>query len=143
MQAYHQHRNEKKNELEEELSKLSLMLRYDSRLCSCFINGQTSPEWTAAKVAKECATMHWLHNFTDYEERCTLAATEESKKTWFHSGRHFADHMKRRVYPSIKESIIREKEGAPDEWPWMATTTMNAQADRPTPTTTQSFHEDK
>ena len=107
MQDFRLQRDARKNELEEELSKISLVLRYDSRLCSCFINAQTSPEWTAAKVAKECATMHWLHNFTDYEERCALAATEESKKMWFHNGRHFSDHMKRRVYPAIKEFILK------------------------------------
>ncbi|CAM9098736.1 unnamed protein product, partial [Sphacelaria rigidula] len=110
-------RNGRKNQLEEELSKLSLVLRYDSRLCSCFINAQTSPEWTAATVARECATMHWLHNFTDYEERCRMAATEESKKTYFRSGRHFADHMQRRVYPVIKESIMRDSNGGPNSWP--------------------------
>lgn len=115
-----QRENRKKN-LEEELSKLQLSLRYDSRLCSCYVNNQTSPEWTAPKVTKECATMHWLHNYTDYEEKCQLAATEESKKIWFHSGRHFADHMKRRVYPVIKESVLEENNGGPDTWPWMTT----------------------
>lgn len=118
MQDFRLQRDARKKELEEELSKINLSLRYDSRLCSCFINGITSPEWTASKVAKECAMMHWLHNFTDYEERCSAAASEESKKKWFHSGRHFADHMKKRVYPSIKESILKENNGEPTTWPW-------------------------
>lgn len=125
MHDFRLQRADRKKELEEELNKFNLLLRYDSRLCSCFINGQTSPEWTADKVAGECATMHWLHNFTDYEERCRAAATEESKHAWFHGGRHFADHMKRRVYPAIKESIIKENEGGPETWPWMAQTSTS------------------
>lgn len=126
MQDFRQQRDARKKDLEEQLSKLDLMLRYDSRLCSCYINGTTSPEWTAAKVAKECATMHWLHNFTDYEKRCAMAASEVSTKMWFHSGRHFADHMKRCMYPAIKESILNENEGGPEEWPWVKTTTASA-----------------
>lgn len=125
MQDFQQQRDARKKELEEELSKLRLMLRYDSRLCSCYINGTTSPEWTAPKVAKECATMHWLHNFTDYEERCAVGAAQVSRKMWFHSGRHFADYMKRHVYPAIKESILNENEGGPEGWPWVQTTTVS------------------
>lgn len=121
MQDFRLQRDARKKELEEELSKLQLSLRFDSRLCSCYINNQTSPEWTASKVAKECASMHWLHNFTDYQARCQVASTEESRKACFHNGRHFADHMKRRVYPAIKESILRENDGGPKTWPWITT----------------------
>lgn len=112
-------REARKKTLEDELSKLNLSLRYDSRLCSCYISGQTSADWTAERVARECALMHWLYNFTDYEERCRVAAIEESKMTWFRSGRHFADHLKRTVYPAIKECITRENEGELGTWPWM------------------------
>ncbi len=115
-------------ELEKELEKLRLSLRHDSRLSYCYINCQTSPEWTASKVANECAMMHWLHNFTDYEERCRVAAIQE--RTWWcegRGGRLFADHMKRRVYPVIKESILAERGGFPEKWPWLAekSTTTN------------------
>lgn len=111
-------REARKKQLEAELAKLDLVLRHDSKLCSCYVNGQTTPEWTAPKVARECATMHWLHNFTNYTERCRAAAAEECVKTRFYNGKHFADHMKRRVYPTIKESILKENGGAPDTWPW-------------------------
>ena len=121
MQDFRLQKDARKNELEQELSKISLALRYDSRLCSCYINGITTPDWTAPKVAKECATMHWLHNFTDYEGRCAAAASEESNKLWFHGGRHFADHMKRRVYPVIKDTILKENDGGPTSWPWIKT----------------------
>lgn len=119
MHGFRLQREVRKKELEDALSKLNLVLRYDSRLCSCFINGLTSAEWTSSKVAVECAMMHWLYNFTDYEERCRVAATEESKKMCFHGARHFADYMKKRVYPIIKERIIEENKGGPDPWPWM------------------------
>lgn len=119
MSDFRRTRDERKKTLEDELSKLNLSLRYDSRLCSCYISGQTSEDWTAAKVANECALMHWLYNFTDYEERCQAAAMEEFRVGWFHSGRHFADYLKRRVYPTIKESIIKDSEGELDTWPWM------------------------
>lgn len=135
MQDFRPQRDARKKELEDELSKLQLTLRYDSRLCSCYINNQTSPEWTASKVAKECASMHWLHNFTDYQERCHVASTEESRKTYFHNGRHFADHMKRRVYPAIKDSILRENNGGPEICPWITTAEKDT---RPTPTTEES-----
>lgn len=106
-------------ELEKELKKLNLSLRHDSRLCYCYIHSETSPEWTACKVANECAMMHWLHNFTEYEERCRVAAIQE-RMWWFPGGgRHFADHMKRRVYPVIKESILAERGGRPEQWPWL------------------------
>lgn len=121
MQDFRQQKYARKNELEEELSKINLSLRYDSRLCSCYINGTTGPEWTAPKVAKECAMMHWLHNFTDYEERCATAAAEVSSRLLFHGGRHFADHMKRGVYPVIKETILKENDGGPASWPWIVT----------------------
>ena len=117
MSDFRRSRDERKNALEDELSKLNLSLRYDSRLCSCYISGQTSADWTAALVANECALMHWLYNFTDYEERCRVAATEESRVGLFHSGRHFADYLKRRVYPTIKERIIKDSQL--DTWPWM------------------------
>ena len=119
-------REARKKELEAELAKLDLVLRHDSKLCFCYVNGQTTPEWTAPKVARECAIMHWLHTFTNYTERCRVAATEESAKNWFYSGKHFADHMKRRVYPTIKESILKENGGAPNPWPWK---TSGAEAD--------------
>ena len=115
-------REARRKDLEKELAKLKLSLRHDSRLCAAYINNHTSPDWTPAKVARECAVMHWLHNFTDYEMRCQMAATEVSKQIWFRSGRHFADHVKRRVYPAIKETIIKENNGHPDTWPWMKTT---------------------
>lgn len=120
-------RESRRKELERELAKLKLSLRHDSRLCSAYINENTSPDWTPAKVARECALMHWLHNFTDYELRCQLAATVESKQTWFRSGRQFADHMKRRVYPEIKQAILKENDGYPDTWPWMTKTPIAAE----------------
>jgi len=122
MDDFRLRRESRRKELERELAKLKLSLRHDSRLCSAYINEHTSRDWTPTKVAKECAVMHWLHNFTDYELRCQLAATEESRQTLFRSGRHFADHMKRRVYPAIKDAIIKENDGYPDTWPWMTTT---------------------
>lgn len=112
-------RDGRKQALEDELKKLDLALRYDSRLCSCYISGQTSADWTAAKVARECAVMHWLYNFTDYEERCRVAAIEESRVGWFYSGRHFADYLKKRVYPTIKEGILRENKEQLNTWPWL------------------------
>lgn len=105
--------------MERELAILNLSLRYDSRLCSSYISNHISPEWTAAKVAKECAVMHWLHNYTNYKEICHNAATQESQRLRFWRGREFADHMKRRIYPAIKDDIIRGNGGLPESWPWM------------------------
>ncbi|CAM9205128.1 unnamed protein product [Pylaiella littoralis] len=109
---------DRKKLLEDELSKLGLKIRHDSRLCYSYINHQTSAEWTAGKVARECAVMHWLYNYTTYEDQCRLAAAEVYGSTRFTDGREFAEHMKRHVYPAIKESVMTRGDGCPTRWPW-------------------------
>lgn len=124
------HRKTRQKLLEDELSKLGLSVRHDSRLCHCYINHKTSPEWTATKVAHECAVMHWLYNHTDYENQCRLAAASEYKNSVFQNGRVFADHLRSNIYPAIKESYLRQTDGGcPTPWPWI-TKEANAELKR-------------
>lgn len=109
----------RKQSIENELNKINLKLRYDSKLCYCYVNGETGPEWTPERVANECAIMHWLYNFTDYPGICQYADIHESRRIFFHSKKQFKDHMRRYIYPNIKESMIMKNGGIPTTWPWM------------------------
>jgi len=109
----------RKTELEESLKKVGLSLRYDSKLCYCFINGQTGPEWTVESVVHECCVMHWLYNHTRYQERCDFASHRESQIHYFHDKRHFLSYMRKSIFPQIKDSIIKESGGFPSPWPWL------------------------
>lgn len=111
----------RKIELENALTKVGLNIRYDSKLCYCFINGQTGPEWTVESVVHECCVMHWLHNHTKYQERCDFASHCESRIRFFNDKRHFLSYMRKNIFPQIKDCIIKENGGFPSPWPWMPT----------------------
>jgi len=115
----------RKQELELELGQIDLTLRYDSKLCYCFVNGETGPEWTAKKVAYECGLMHWFHTCTDYEGRCQFASINESRMYYFHNKKHFTDYMRKYIYPIVKETIIKEHGGIPSTWPWLNNEVVN------------------
>lgn len=125
----------RKIDLERGLENVGLKLRYDSKLCYCFINNQTGPEWTVESVVHECAVMHWLHNYTNYQERCNFASTQESHIHYFHDKRHFLGHMRKSIFPQIKDSIIKENGGFPSPWPWVhnmePSPTENEETDTP------------
>ena len=106
-------------ELEKALAEKGLTLRMDSKLCYCYVNGQTGPEWDVPRVVHECAIMYWLYNFTNYKERCDFAAFYESRLYFFPSKRDLMSYMRRCVHPLIKETIIRENGGVPSTWPWL------------------------
>jgi len=107
----------RKELLVEELSKVHLNLRHDSRLCSSFIYNQLGEEWNVQRVVQECATMHWLFSFTDYQHRCREAYSYFS--TIFNSGRQVHDFMKINVQPYIKAQTIQFYGGIPTHWPWV------------------------
>ena len=109
----------RKNILEKALTDMGLTLRMDSKLCYCYVNGQTGPEWDVHRVVHECSVMHWLYNFTNYQERCEFAAINESRLHYFRTQRDLMCYMRKYVHPAIKETIIRENMGLPEVWPWM------------------------
>jgi hypothetical protein len=109
----------RKNELEGELGKMGLSLRMDSKLCYCYVNGQTGPEWDVHRVVHECCVMHWLYNFTNYERMCEFAAFNESRRNYFHTQRDLMSYMRRYVHPVVKEAVIRDNGGLPEAWPWL------------------------
>lgn len=108
----------RKSELENGLEKVGLTLRFDSKLCYCFINNQTGPEWTVESVVQECCVMHWLYNHTNYQKRCDHACHMESQLRYFNDKRHFLSFMRKSIFPQIKDSIIQENNGYPSPWPW-------------------------
>ena len=110
----------RKELLVQELSKIHLELRHDSRLCSSFIYNQLGEEWDVQRVVQECATMHWLFSFTDYQYRCGEAYSYFS--TIFNSGRQVHDFMKINVQPYIKAQTIQFYGGIPKHWPWVPIT---------------------
>ena len=112
----------RKSELEKGLEKVGLKLRYDSKLCYCFINNQTGPEWTVESVVHECSVMHWLYNYTNYQNRCNFASEQESRIHYFHDKRHFLSYMRKSIFPQIKDSILKESGGIPSPWPWVSVT---------------------
>lgn len=109
----------RKNDLERALAEKGLTLRMDSKLCYCYVNGQTGPEWDVHRVVHECSVMHWLYNFTNYQEKCEYAATYESRRYYFRTQRDLLCYMRKYVHPVMKESVIRENGGLPEAWPWL------------------------
>ena len=109
----------RKSNVDNELEKLKLSYRYDSKLCSCYVQGTTGPEWTAERVAKECAIMYWLYNHTPYEAICNNADIQETHKYIFYNEKQLKDHMRRYIYPKIKEFVIKDNGGIPESWPWL------------------------
>ena len=109
----------RKAELENALEKVGLSLRFDSKLCYCFINGQTGSEWTVESVVQECCLMHWLYNHTNYPKRCEHACNMESQLRYFNNRRQFLSFMRKNIFPQIKDSIIKENNGLPSQWPWL------------------------
>lgn len=109
----------RKTNLENALNEKGLRLRVDSKLCSCYVKGETSLEWDVERVVQECCIMHWLYNFTDFQERYDMASQIESKMNYFHTHRDFISYMNRFVRPAVKEMIIREHNGYPEVWPWL------------------------
>jgi len=107
----------RKELLVQELSKVELELRHDSRLCSSFIYNQLGEDWNIDRVVQECATMHWLFSFTDYPHRCNEAYVYFS--TIFNSGRQVSEFMKMNVQPYIKAHTIQLFGGIPEKWPWI------------------------
>lgn len=123
---------QRKNQLEEALAKSGLTLRMDSKLCYCYVNGQTGPEWDIHRVVHECSVMHWLYNFTNYQDRCSFASSNESRIHYFNSQTEFLRYMRRYIHPMIKETIIAENGGLPVTWPWLVQKSQESQeADAP------------
>ncbi len=109
----------RRDDLERALAETGLALRPDSRLCSCFINGQTGPEWDVSRVVHECSVMHWLYNFTDYPGECERAVLHESRCRVFSSTSDLMSYARRHVHPLVKEAVIRNNGGLPEVWPWL------------------------
>ena len=117
---------DRKNHLEQALGKAGLGIRMDSKLCYCYVNGQTGPEWDVHRVVHECSVMHWLYNFTDYQARCNFASENEARINYFQNHRQFLSYMRKYIFPAIKESIIRENGGLPVTWPWITNEPVEA-----------------
>lgn len=116
---------QRKDNLVNELSRLCLPLRHDSRLCSSFIYGQLGDDWDVHRVVHECATMHWLYTYTLYPYRMREAYLYFS--TILTSGRSVHDFIKHNVQPHIKGQTILQHGGIPSHWPWLPQTEKESQ----------------
>lgn len=108
---------ERKDELVGKLSLKMLPLRHDSRLCSSFIYGHLGDDWDVDRVVHECATMHWLYNYTAYPVKVREAYMYFS--TILTSGRSVHEFIKNNVQPHIKGQTIVAHGGIPSHWPWL------------------------
>lgn len=107
----------RKEHLVTKLESKLLPLRHDSRLCFCFIYDQLGDDWCVDRVVEECATMHWLHNYTTYPFQLREAYLYFSNINM--SGRDVHEFIKHNVQPQIKTQIILFHGGIPNIWPWL------------------------
>ncbi|CAM9888153.1 unnamed protein product, partial [Phaeothamnion confervicola] len=91
-----------------------------SRLSHAFVKGSLDPaRWTARTVAKECAIMYWLYNFTDYPVRLSKSINNmnvlfQRVGDWETAWRQ----LNQVAHAKIKEECINANGGIPDPWPW-------------------------
>lgn len=107
----------RREKLTEELSRVNLQIRPDSKLCRGFINGDLGPEWSLQRVVHESALMHWLYNCTAYR-----SCLNEASKQWaplFVCGADFRTFFRLVLVPGVKLHIINTHGGVPDVWPWL------------------------
>lgn len=94
--------------------------RNDSRLSHAYVKGSLDlSRWTAEAVARECALMFWLYNYTDYPARVsnslrTMDAYFERSGDWELAWRQ----LNQVAHAKIKEECITAFGGIPDAWPW-------------------------
>lgn len=103
--------------LVEELGKVGLSLRNDSRLCDMYINGGLNNDWNLDRIVRECALMHWLFLYTPYPDRCRHAYHYFSNI--FANGTTVHNFIRHNIQPHIKADTIMEMGGVPEVWPWM------------------------
>lgn len=109
--------NIRRSELIESLSLQGLQLRYDSRLCYCYIRGELGEDWDLERVVRECGTMHWLFNYTNYPIRCRQAFDYFAE--FSNCNNRTYEYVKQNVHPHIKAETIMGLGGLPDRWPWL------------------------
>lgn len=107
---------DRKLELAESLQSIGLELRHDSCLCYSYVTGKVADEWTLEKVVRECAMMHWLYNYTDYQARCQ--GSYMYYRNAFTDGTSLRKYVRTHIQPHIKAEIMLEY-GIPEEWPWL------------------------
>jgi hypothetical protein len=94
--------------------------RNDSRLSHAYVKGSLDlSRWTAEAVARECALMFWLYNYTNYPVRVsnslrTMDAYFERSGDWEVAWRQ----LNQVAHAKIKEECIAAYGGIPQRWPW-------------------------
>lgn len=103
--------------LAEELSKVKLTIRPDSRLCSGFVNDSLGEDWPVDRVVAQCALMHWLYNYTRYPLIIRDATRHYSN--FFTGSKDLHLFVRDSVQPHVKYDIYRAHGGIPSQWPWL------------------------
>jgi len=111
----------------DKLREIGLDLRPDSRLCYSYIYGSLGEDWDLDRVVRECAMMHWLYTYTNYQYRIQQAYTYFSYV--FNDGKTVNDFIKTNVQPHIKAETILSYGGIPERWPWSPTSSMENDAE--------------
>jgi hypothetical protein len=103
------------------LHELGLELRNDSALCSSFLSGTLSSEYTAHEVAKTCALHRFLYEYTPYPLYCTTTVPHLVHSLTLPLGSHAAAVQYVQYYevPLLKSLAITASGGIPVLWPWL------------------------
>lgn len=97
-------------QLDAALATYALTRRDDSRLCEAFDAGEPIGGFdTAAKVAREMAFMHWLHNYTDYD----ATFEQELERVREEAGRFFPG------IHAVARDYAKSEFTPPTAWPWL------------------------
>jgi hypothetical protein len=109
----------RRSELSNELQKVGLKIRNDSKLCENYIDGSLSNEWSLKKVVDMCCEMHWLYNYTNYKKKLNRSLNNEIEicKSW--DGRYYFSDIYDDVEPTVRNKIIKENGGLPIVYPWL------------------------
>ncbi len=97
---------------DDELLKIGIVRRDDSKLCNSFIdNAYFVKEYNSVKkIAFRMRQVHYLYTYTDYEE--TLKKIIESRDCEDDEGKDY-------IKPQVEaEYITMEGKKYPDTWPW-------------------------
>jgi hypothetical protein len=105
-------RENRRLELAAALASLKLQRRPDSAICDAYERGQPIGVFnTPAKVAKEMAKMHWLHNYTDYRAELRECVYELKENEGYYYEGINGDAR------DIVQSMAKFK--PPSTWPWL------------------------
>ena len=111
---------ERRASLEKALAEQGLVIRKDSALCSCYIDGTLDSSYTPEAIAHLCGLHKYLYEYTDYSARCAciLPAIANGLSSSLGSYEAAWKYVVQSEAPLIKMRVLQEF-GVPLVWPWL------------------------